>query len=233
MCGGWWCVAGWIGVSGGVNSCLVHVGGWTSKIRNHELENTITTLTKQLEAQSTYIKALNNSIEKLHVQLEISAHPKAHKTGKDDNDMSWTGLDEFYDTLTGHFEKQAECIINCIHRWAEGINGNIQSALAHVEKFSPLQNEERTKEWGISLALIILALIHKPDLKLPEKVRSKMSHLFKNPPDINQPRTSEPQFNPTQSPPCSTNTDSTQEIIASTPAKKPSPTSIPPLLALC
>jgi len=33
VCSEWWCVAGWIGVSGGVNSCVVHVGGWTSKIR--------------------------------------------------------------------------------------------------------------------------------------------------------------------------------------------------------
>ena len=33
VCSEWWCVAGCIGVSGGVNSCVVHVGGWTSKIR--------------------------------------------------------------------------------------------------------------------------------------------------------------------------------------------------------
>ena len=148
--------------------------------------------------------------------------------------MSWTGLDEFYDTLTGLFEKQAECLINCIHRRAEGINENIQSTLAHVEKFSPLQNEEHTKEWGTYLASIILTLIYDSDSKMPEKVRSKMSNFFKDPLDINQSPISEPQLDPPSSPPCSMNTASNQEIIdlsqnASTPAKKPSPTSIPPL----
>eukprot|EP00814_Leptocylindrus_danicus_P020849 CAMPEP_0116018726 /NCGR_PEP_ID=MMETSP0321-20121206/8815_1 /TAXON_ID=163516 /ORGANISM="Leptocylindrus danicus var. danicus, Strain B650" /LENGTH=142 /DNA_ID=CAMNT_0003489165 /DNA_START=102 /DNA_END=526 /DNA_ORIENTATION=- len=137
-----------------------------------------------------------------------------HKTRKDDDDMSMMGLDNFYDTLGDLLEKRAECVENCIHRQAEGIKENIQSAILHVEKFPPLQNEERTQEWGTYLAAIILALIYEPNSELPEKMRSQLSHHFlKIPPHIKQSPTSKPQFTPPPSPPCTTNTVSTPEIV--------------------
>ena len=129
-------------------------------------------------------------------------------------------------------------MINCIHRQAEGIKENIHSAVLQVEQFSPLQNEERTQEWGQYLAAIILALIYEPNSEIPEKMRSQWSHHFlKIPPHFKQSPPSKPQFSPPPSLPCTTNTVSTPEIIdlsqdASTPARNPSPTSILPLLAL-
>ena len=197
--------------------------------RIQDLENTIATLTKQLEAQSTYISALNNSIEKLQVQLAQSAHPTAHSAGKDDDDVSMMGLDAFYDKLGDLFKEQEDMIFNCIKWRAEGINGNIQKALNHVEKFSPLQNDRHTKEWAVYLASIILTLIHEPDSTLPKEVRSKLRMVFPYHDTENSP---EPQPVPPPPPTCSLNTTSTPETIdltqnASTPTKQPSPTSSP------
>ena len=57
--------------------------------------------------------------------------------------------------------------------------------MTYISEFPPLQDEDRTWEWGEYLATIILAILHEPHSKLTEQARASLNQQFlKIPPHL-------------------------------------------------
>ena len=197
----------------------------TSSTRIRELEHTIATLSKQVEAQSNIINNLNNTITMLQATV-AKCVPTEHDDSKYDDDDVPDADEEFYRRLEVAFTKHAQFIV-----------GALLPEKPHSADFPPIGNDMRAQEWATLLAAGILNFLHEPHQELSKQAREQLSEKFSRIPSHLTPATN--SLDPSTPPPPlpSKKKISSPEVVdlshdAVTPtnnAPTPEPAPLPPL----